>query len=295
VVVIGVSYGTDELAIRFARRISDSGAAASVDLVMVDNSDRADSSDFFARVQRAHPRTLCLKPPTNLGYFGGASVGLAAYRERGSAPDWIVVANVDVEFRDPLFWGHLAALEGGARVGVIAPYIWSTFLRGSTNPLMERRPSRYRMRFYKLVFRNYYVLNGYELLGVVKNMVTYFVRRRLVAAGAGLGRQGRDGSGARGDGEGADQVRTIYAPHGSCIIFSERYFQCGGTLGYPSFLFGEELFVAETARRLGLEVVYEPRLKVWHQDHSSTGWLRSRTVASYLGQSARYIADTFFR
>ncbi len=282
IVVIGVSYGTDQLTVRFARQIAEGGATPPVDLVIVDNSDRVDSSNFFREVRRVHPTPLCLKPKTNLGYFGGASFGLAAYRERGSAPDWIVVANVDVEFRDPLFWRHLAAWDGEADVGVIAPYIWSTFLGGSSNPLMGERPSRYRMQFYKLVFRNYYVLNCYELLGVVKNKAKHFVRRQLVAASSG-------------NHEATDQGRRIYAPHGSCIVFSQRYFECGGTLAYPSFLFGEEFFVAETARRLGIGVVYEPRLKVWHQDHSSTGWLRSRRVAPYLSASARYVADTFFR
>jgi len=54
------------------------------------------------------------------------------------------------------------------------------------------------------------------------------------------------------------------------------------------------LFVAETARRLGLGVVYEPQLKL------APGPLLHRvaalaTVAPYLSASARYIADAFFR
>jgi GT2 family glycosyltransferase len=93
---------------------------------------------------------------------------------------------------------------------------------------------------------------------------------------------------------GDEGVRTIYAPQGSCLVFSRRYFEQGGSLEYPAFLFGEEIFVAETVLRLGLQVVYDPRLRVWHDEHASTGRLRSRKLARYVGQSAAYLADTFF-
>jgi GT2 family glycosyltransferase len=77
----------------------------------------------------------------------------------------------------------------------------------------------------------------------------------------------------------------IFAPHGSCIIFNKNYFERGGTLEPISFLFGEEMFIGETARRINLEVVYVPDLQVSHTEHSSFGNFISRRTNTYYRQS----------
>src|SRR6185437_3069774 len=68
----------------------------------------------------------------------------------------------------------------------------------------------------------------------------------------------------------------IYAPHGSLIIFSRRFFEAGGYLDKDLFLYGEEISVAEMCRSLSLPVLYEPRLRVVHNEHQSTGKALSR-------------------
>jgi len=280
VVVIGVNYETDDLAVRFANSVVHGGTAADVDLVLVDNSERTDSRGFFDRVRAVRPGTLCLKPPTNLGYFPGAHVGLQTYRRGGGDPDWVVVSNVDVEFRDRAFWAQLLAMDHRLLDGVLAPWVWSDRLRCNVNPMMERRPHWLRMRFYKLVFKHYHILKCYEALSRLKNVV----RGALSRAIGGRGGSSRNGG----------EARIVYAPDGSCLVFSRVFFDRGGSLEYPSFLFGEEIFVAEWARRLQLQVLYEPRLRVWHDDHASTGVFRSRRSAAHVWRSAEYLADTFF-
>ena len=74
------------------------------------------------------------------------------------------------------------------------------------------------------------------------------------------------------------QGRTIYAPHGAFIIFSNLFFQKGGWLDENLTMYGEEFTVAEIARRLQLPVHYRPDLEVIHVEHSSTGgqnWAQS--------------------
>lgn len=46
-----------------------------------------------------------------------------------------------------------------------------------------------------------------------------------------------------------NQLKSIYAPFGAFIVFHRQYFESGGHLSYGSFLFGEEIFITETARR----------------------------------------------
>src|SRR5262249_2176510 len=87
----------------------------------------------------------------------------------------------------------------------------------------------------------------------------------------------------------------IYAPHGSFIAFRRTYFERGGSLNHPVFLFGEEIFVAETARRLGLTISYDRRLEVIHREHKSTGYFPSPRISAYSSQAATYCADQYFR
>ncbi|MGC8979631.1 glycosyltransferase family 2 protein, partial [Caldisericum sp.] len=89
--------------------------------------------------------------------------------------------------------------------------------------------------------------------------------------------------------------QEIYAPFGACIIFHRNYFEAGGTLNTECFLFGEEIFVAETARKLNLRILYDPELKVIHHEHSSISILKSKQKAFYAYQSIKYYIDKFFK
>jgi hypothetical protein len=88
------------------------------------------------------------------------------------------------------------------------------------------------------------------------------------------------------------RLRRIYAPHGSFIVFSREYFDRGGTLAHVPFLYGEEIMVAETARRLNLAVVYDPGFQIKHVEHSTTG--KNPLVRQYQAESAKYCADAYF-
>ena len=91
---------------------------------------------------------------------------------------------------------------------------------------------------------------------------------------------------------------SIYAPHGACVIFSKRFFSEGGSLDLPVFLFGEEICIAEAVRRLGLSVIYNPKLVLTHHEHQSPQWRRillTRKAALHLAKSTAYLVDTYFR
>ena len=230
-----------------------------------------------------------MKPERNLGYFGGARLGLDKYLETNAPPDWVVVSNVDIEFRDEGFFHRLERHEYDGHIGIVAPSIWSDRCRRDINPKMTERPSRPRMRFYRYLFANYYLANLYLLASRAKMIVDRHAETML-----SLFNKSTKVSVDPDSGTGCSEVRTIYAPHGSCMVFSRRYFAAGGSLDYPQFLFNEEVFVAETARRLGLRIVYDPRLKVRDYEHASTGIIRAREVAAYAAASAKYVFEEYF-
>ncbi len=295
VIVIAVNYDTDPLAVRFVREVTESTAGVPHKIVLVDNSERADSAELFDQILAENPSVRCLKPPTNLGYLGGAAYGLKHCTSPGHSFDWVMISNVDVSFPDREFFHRLIALKNTRDVGVVAPSIQSSITLHDQNPFMPERPSRARMRFYRALHKSYYLLNLYEALAA-----GYHLLRSTVRFGLGRLPAKRDRASDRAS-EGIDQQGgkpvQIYAPHGACMIFSSAFFARGGSLEVPFFLYGEEIYVAETTRALGLQVIYDPSLRLQHDEHQSTGLGRvflSREAAKHLREATDYLVDSYF-
>jgi len=274
--LIGINYRTEAHAVMFARNLKRY-SLEDVSVILVDNSESGDPDAFSRQIQEANPQIRCLEAPRNLGYFGGAQYGLKQYLASSEWPVWVIVCNVDIEFRDPQFFATLRQLEGFDSLGVVAPCIWSTRYKRDLNPKISRRPSKKRMYFYKIIFGNYFLQTVYEILSFVKNRLRAGVREKPT------------------DDQGQQKASVaIYAAHGSCMIFSRRYFAAGGSLEYSAFLFGEEIFVAETAKRLGLAISHCPGLYVLDHEHASTGIIRSRTIARYMKDATNYLVEHYF-
>ena len=297
IVTIGVNYYTDALALRFVRDATAASSGTSMQIVLVDNSDRADSIEFFDLIHVENPDVLCVKPPHNLGYFGGASFGFNAFLRTGQEFDWVIVSNVDVEFRSAEFFARLREMGPTEDIGVVAPSILSGLSHHDQNPFMLERPSRTRMEFYRLLYRSYYLLNAYALLSAIYRRVRHIFRRRSLGSEQ-AGSRSQEGVLETGSAVPSARGRSIYAPHGACVIFSRRFFSEGGSLDLPVFLFGEEICIAETVRGLDLRVVYDPNLVLTHHEHQSPQWrgvLLSRKAAYHLERSTAYLVERYFR
>jgi GT2 family glycosyltransferase len=89
--------------------------------------------------------------------------------------------------------------------------------------------------------------------------------------------------------------RDIYAAFGACIIFHKTYFDRGGDLAFGSFLYYEEIYVAEKARQLGLRTHFEPRLRLLHNEHSTTKMMGAARRQKNAYDSLTYIINEFFK
>ncbi|GAB2683748.1 glycosyltransferase [Thalassiella azotivora] len=227
-------------------------------LVLVDNSSDPDEAHRLRGVAERDERVSVLEAGENLGYLGGARYALD--RVTLDDGDWFVVANTDLELGD----GALDALAGvdDPDVGVVAPRILDVRSGRDSNPYWLHRPTRRRLLKARLAF----------------STVT---TARLAVALAVVGRRRTSPPTEHVEGD-------LYGAHGSFMAFSSRYFSAGGTLDFPLFLFGEEMFVAEECRRLGLRTRYLPTMRVRHAGHESTGVWRSREVLRHQMRAVRY-------
>jgi GT2 family glycosyltransferase len=275
VLLITVNYGTAA----DVRRLLDQPAfhpapAQGVSVVVVDNGPKR--GEGLASINRSDGRVRLLVPGRNLGYFGAAHWALRQYSRDRALPRWIAVCNPDITLKTPDFFVRLLELYGSDQPTVLAPAILS-MRTGEAEPIfMLHRPARSRMHFYKWIFRYYPLGCAYHVASAAKSGLT---------ARRGRGRRRRPQSGT---------PTTIYAPHGSFLLFNRSYFERGGSLAYGAFLFGEEFFVAESVRRLDGSIVYDPRLEVLHRGGTTTRYLGNRAIARHLADASRYVADEFF-
>jgi hypothetical protein len=83
--------------------------------------------------------------------------------------------------------------------------------------------------------------------------------------------------------------RKIYASHGSFFILTHMFLKRVSELNYPVFLFGEEIYIAETSRNLNLDIIYAPNLRVFDSEHASTSKMKSDAYRSYNEQALTYL------
>lgn len=262
VLIITVNFQHAECTLQFlasASRLEDFNRCH---LVIVDNNSGDDSSEKIKRAIAEFDNVRLAISASNRGYFGAAKWALGEYRAQQGLPDWIIVCNNDIVFNDPQFLHRLLAHDPQT-VGVLAPSIRSGLTGSDSNPMIQSRPGRARRLRYRLLLSNYYVAWLVQWLAPAVRRR----RKRLRTAKA------RDSQPAR-----------IYAAHGSFLIFSREFFDAGGYLDDGCFLYGEEITVAETCRRLRLPIIHDPELNVSHEDSQTLG--RVLTRSSYKLQKA---------
>lgn len=275
ILTICVNYYNDEQTVHFIQALLAQRDASDQRVIVVDNSETSLARNALRDLTSTDRRIWLFTLGKNLGYFGAAAFGLHEYIKQYPPPEWIIVCNTDIDFLHEDFLLSLQAFHAKTPPAVVAPAIISTVSGRDQNPNMRTRPTWWRMHLYKWVFRHPMLLKISEGLSRVKQSI------RIPRGRVSINQNSRP------------YPTNIYAPHGSFIIFHRSYFDAGGSLNYGVHLFGEEIFVAETARRLGLSIIYDPRLTVLHKEHATTSILPSRAILH--AKAAAYCADTYFR
>jgi len=251
-------------------------------IIVVDNNEGGNLDLRLSTLAELDPHVRILHPKRNLGYFGAANWGLQKYLNNAPLPDWVIVSNTDISFPRSDFFKLLFSLYPNNAPAVIAPSIESTLSRVDQNPQIRQRPSEIKWRLYTWIFRYYPTFTLYYMMSLLKHILYGFLRKILRFAS---------------NREKISQLhpQVIYAPHGSFILFHRSYFDAGGNLEQDTFIFGESIIIAETIRRLNLNIIYDPRLSVLHHEHATTKIFKSRKIARYQWKASIYCFNKFFR
>lgn len=186
----------------------------------------------------------------------------------GNYPDWVVVCNNDITFPDKTFINQLSKINK-KEYPIVGPKIINPEGQ-NLNPFMISPLSIIQRFYWNLYFCSYYLS---KILITMKNIVKIFDTRK--------------------QSENIMNNKEVYAVHGSVILFSSYFFQKGGWFDNNFKMYGEELTVAEIAKKINLPVTYVPQLKFLHHEHRSTGMVNQKSIYHIAKESHKYFRSTY--
>ena len=239
-------------------------------VVIVDNASTPASRAELTPLSSSSSVTV-LHAETNRFYWPGAAWALRAlFPEPASLPEWIVVCNNDILIEQRDFVERLLELDP-AEGAVVGPTILGPDGRDQ-NPFLLG-PHRMGARLFWALYHLHYGV-AKALLGL-RGILLPLRRRVDPRQRVGRGR--------------------VYAVHGAFVCLSRRFFEAGGYLDDGFELYAEELTLAETARRLGVAILYDPGLKVIHRDHGSGRARLNRATYDHHRRGWKYYVRSYGR
>lgn len=177
----------------------------------------------------------------NLGYFG--AIGRMMKATDCAPYDYVIISNTDV-FMRPETLCCISDYPATEHVGWIAPLIYSEREKKDRNPQAAYRYSRKRLQLLRLMYK-------FPLLHYIYASCFYKIRHLTDKA-----------------------CGKIYAGHGSFIILTAAYIKQCGSIDYPVFLYGEEIYLAENCRLNNLDVIHTTEIQVYDLDHYTTSKMK---------------------
>ena len=234
-------------------------------LLIVNNGSAEENK--LIDISNTNDEITLLQPGKNLGYLGGAKYALAFWlNNKYHIPAFTILCNTDIEFASSDFFNLLA----NETADIIGPCILSSKSNTFQNPYYTKRITKNKLHILNMVYSFYPNYLLYQSLAIVKTLFTKINTSK------------------------PQFVQPIYAVHGSFMIFKNSFFTKGGNFNYESFLYGEEIFIAEIARQNSMQVIYNPNLKIVHHEHSTTGTFKKTSHIRYMKQSIVWLKKTFF-
>ncbi len=221
-----------------------------------------------SELKRISIETRTFYPEKNLGYFNGCLYAVRMFKEM-DPNDIIIISNTDIAIDDINMLGKIDRTIDD-NIAVIAPII---LMRNGVNdnPFLMRRPSVYKILLWRYILGIWLGFFLYNAMHNIKNKI-WHIRKSIKC-----------------------QSGNIYSAQGSFMIFTSNMMRKMLQQENDIFLYGEEIYVAEVARKNNLKIVYDDRLVIKHNENSSTKYSSCKRKASWYKQSYTYIYNEFFR
>ncbi len=244
-----------------------------MDLVKIGIADNASTTKSYFELEKIIDKTKLdakiFSFKENFYYWSAAKKVIDNLKDINNYyPDWIIVCNNDIIFSDSNFFNQLKKIDA-KKYPIVGPNIINSYGK-KLNPFMTSPLSTLQSFYWNLYFISYPF--SVILLGI-KKIISFF---SLINKSKNIKR-----------------VKEVYAIHGSAILLSNHFFNAGGWLDDNFEMYGEELTLAEIAKKLNLPVAYFSELNIIHYEHGSTKKMNKRDLFLKAKMSYKYFQSTY--
>jgi GT2 family glycosyltransferase len=265
-----VNYFNDNEVVEFITTILSKQRNVLYDVIITDNG--SEDVTILNQLTFINHSVQIITPPENIGYLNGAKLGFDFYCKSNPVPDFTIVCNTDIKFEDDFFLDKLINESSHKNADVIGPTIISTLTSHHQNPMYKERIPIKKIKRLLWIYRYYPIYVIYQLGAYLKR----FIEKRAPE-------------------NKKQSSEFVYAVHGSFLIFARSFFDKGNTFKFPSFLYAEELFIAEQCIKNKSNIFYNSNLTVFHSEHSTSGFIKNRKHVNWLKQSLNCIYLHYYR
>ena len=222
-----------------------------IPIIIVDNNSNEKNILELKTLEETYSNIKVIYNTINYGYFKGLNIGIE-YVLNNIDFDILVIGNNDLLFTETFLEDIYKSNDIFEKYAVIAPNI-ITLDNECQNPHVLNEISYFRHLAYDLYYLNY-------SLSKFINFISFKFKNIL----------------KRKDYLHSNTPKVIYQGYGACYLLGPLFFKYYNQLFAPTFLMGEEFFLAYQLKLQNLDLFYEPTIKVYHQDHASTGLIESK-------------------
>jgi len=252
-------------------RIIQSDVSERLNIYVVDNGSNNGTGEALYRRYSKFKNIRVLILSENLGFAKGNNVGIKKALDDGN--DFIICSNNDVilDITEDFLNRVVDVYKNDNLIALIGPNIIN--LNGSKqNPVVWSRPDYDRMMFkLKFIYETKLGKLFYYAKHLMMDKLLYFRNHVCEDKGSGY----------------------VYALHGSFLIFTPTFFRYFGGFDEGTFLYCEEIILAEMIYRKNLKAFYDEDIFVTHKEDVSTDFYLKRSNLSKLKFSLRYNYESY--
>lgn len=245
-------YKKAEETVKGIKSILKMNGSDKMQILVVDNSVGDNSAQVVERYYHDYKNVHILPSEENAGFSRANNIGYQ-YALSNFNPDFVVIANDDIEFCQEDFANRLENIYERTHFAVLGPDVLHR-ITGS-----HQSPIDFKLRTEKeaqaTIWKNWIALKLSGMLFPIGNLMLNRMNERKE-------------SGLAID---YDKVYENAVILGACLIFSRKFTECCERAFDPETeFFYEEYILKCRCERLGLKMIYDPSIKVWHEGGAST-------------------------
>lgn len=263
IVFLLVNYNNSKETIEFTNKVLLLEEKDSIDICIVNNSNETEYESLHQEFN-SNKAVKIMHSSKNLGYLNGANYALESLNKNEYV--YYIVCNTDMDFPEKEFIKNLLDFKKPSKTMIIAPKILKTDDNANQNPYYKKKPSKKKFLIWKFFYKNDVSFYMYMKVNQIRKKFN----------------KGLELNGVIGD-------EVIYAAHGSFMIIHQSFFYNKGTLKYPMFLYGEELYLANQVEKLQGNVFYKDDLLIMHNEHSTTDDINFSRRRLFINQSIKFL------